>query len=202
MSRLRAAGEEDMLDMGSAWHWARQLHEQVLYPGAVAVDATMGGGGDTEALCELVGESGRVYAFDIQPDAVERTRARLEEKGLLSRARLMCASHARMGELVPERVDAVLFNLGWLPGGDKSVTTLLDSTLKAVNAALKLLRRGGLMTICAYPGHDEGARELEALLEWASALDGRVFQVMVRRYLNQPANTPVMIAVERMREIG
>ena len=80
------------------------------------------------------------------------------------------------------------------------MTTLLDSTLKAVNAALKLLRRGGLMTICAYPGHDEGARELEALLEWASALDGHVFQVMVRRYLNQPANTPVMIAVERMKE--
>ena len=84
------------------------------------------------------------------------------------------------------------------PGGDKSVTTLLDSTLEAVNAALELMKRGGLMTICAYPGHAEGARERDALIDWAAALDGRRYQAMVRRYVNQPGNTPVLIAVEKI----
>ena len=129
-----------MLDMGSAWHWARELQVCAIGEGARVIDATMGGGGDTQALCEMVGESGRVYAFDIQQSAVDRTRARLEEAGLLPRAELFCASHARMAEFVHEPVDAVVFNLGWLPGGDKSVTTLLDSTLEAVNAALELMK--------------------------------------------------------------
>ena len=186
-------------DMGSAWHWARELHERAIGPGARVIDATLGGGGDTLALCELVGAEGRVYGFDIQPDAVRRTRARLDEAGLAERAELICASHARMEEYVHEPVDAVLFNLGWLPGGDKSVTTLTDSTLSAVNAALRLLRPGGLLTICVYPGHAEGARELEALLDWAAHLDGRAYQAMARRYLNQPANTPVLLAVTRIR---
>ena len=99
---------------------------------------------------------------------VDRTRARLEEAGLLPRAELFCASHARMAEFVHEPVDAVVFNLGWLPGGDKSVTTLLDSTLEAVNAALELMKRGGLMTIWrGYPGHAEGgARERDAPIHW------------------------------------
>lgn len=187
-----------MLDMGSAWHWARELQMRAIGEGAHVIDATMGGGGDTQALCELVGASGHVYAFDIQQSAVERTRARLEEAGLASRAELFCASHARMAEFVHEPVDMVVFNLGWLPGGDKSVTTLLESTLVAVNAALELLKRGGLMTICAYPGHAEGARERDALIAWATALDGHKYQAMIRRYVNQPDNTPMLIAVEKI----
>ena len=75
-----------MLDMGSAWHWARELQGRAIGEGARVIDATRGGGGDTQALCEMVGESGRVYAFDIQQSAVDRTRARLEEAGLLPRA--------------------------------------------------------------------------------------------------------------------
>ncbi len=187
-----------MLDMGSARHWARELQNGAIFPGAHVIDATMGGGGDTQALCEMVGADGHVYAFDIQPDAVERTRTRLIQANFIERAELICASHARMAEFVHEEVDAVVFNLGWLPGGDKSVTTLTDTTLIAVNAALSLLKRGGVMTICAYPGHSEGARERDALIDWAEMLDGRCYQAMMRRYLNQPENTPLMIAVERM----
>ena len=186
-------------DMGSAWHWARELHERAIGPGARVIDATLGGGGDTQALCELVGAEGRVYGFDIQPDAVRRTRARLDEAGLAGRAELICASHARMEEYVHEPVDAVLFNLGWLPGGDKSVTTLTDSTLSAVNAALRLLRPGGLLTICVYPGHAEGAREREALIDWAKSLDEKRFDAMLKTYLNQSNDPPLLIAVKKKK---
>ena len=182
-------------DFRSARFWAAELVEPALRDGARAVDATMGNGGDTRWLCRLVGATGKVYAFDIQPEAVSRTRERLEGEGLADRAALFCAGHEHMAEYVPEPVDAVVFNLGWLPGAAHAVTTKVETTLRAVDAALALLKPQGLMTICVYPGHEEGARELDALIKWASTLDPRRFDVIQKRYLNQPNCPPQLIAV-------
>lgn len=186
-------------DFRSARYWAEALIAPALYPGARAVDATMGNGGDTCRLCDLVGEAGRVYAFDIQPEAVARTRAALEARGLVDRATLFCVGHERMAEFVTEPVDAVVFNLGWLPGARHGVTTRVETTLRAVDAALSLIKPDGLMTVCVYPGHDEGARELIALNAWAAALDPRSFDAMIKRYVNQPNDPPQLIAVRRVR---
>ena len=93
--------------------------------------------------------------------------------------------------------DAVMFNLGWLPGAEHGVTTRVETTLQAVNAALEILKEDGVMTICVYPGHDEGAREREALLAWAQALDEKKYDTMLRCYLNQSKLPPLMIAVKR-----
>ena len=187
-------------DFRSARFWAAELLEPVLYPGARAVDATMGNGKDTLWLCRQVGEAGKVYAFDVQPEALARTRALLESEGVAARAALFCEGHERMAEFVPEPVDAIVFNLGWLPGAEHAVTTQTPTTLAAVGAALSLLKPEGLMTICVYPGHEEGARELEALLAWAKALDGRKWDAMLRCYLNQPGMPPQLIAVKRKKE--
>lgn len=186
-------------DFRSARFWAREMIESAMFSGARVVDATMGNGHDTQWLCELAGERGRVYAFDIQPEAVERTRQRLDEAGLGERASLFCAGHERMEEFVDEPVDAVVFNLGWLPGAEHGVTTHTDTTLMAVNAALNLLKEDGLMTVCIYPGHDEGARELDALLQWGAGLDDRRYDVLLKTYLNQPNNPPRMMAIRKKR---
>ncbi|MBQ9951052.1 MAG: methyltransferase domain-containing protein [Clostridia bacterium] len=186
-------------DFRSARFWAREMIEGAMYEGARAIDATMGNGHDTLWLCELAGETGRVYAFDVQPEAVERTRQRLTEAGIASRASLFCAGHERMAEFVEEAVDAVVFNLGWLPGAEHGVTTHTDTTLKAVDAALSLLKEDGLMTVCIYPGHDEGMRELNALLEWGAKLDDRRYDVLLKTYLNQPNNPPRMMAVRKKK---
>ena len=186
-------------DFRSARFWAREMIEQAMFEGARAVDATMGNGHDTQWLCELAGATGRVYAFDVQPEAVRRTEERLAEAGLADRARLFCAGHERMAELVPEPVDAVVFNLGWLPGAEHGVTTRVETTLQAVEAALSLLKEDGLMTVCIYPGHDEGARELHALMHWAEALDPRLYDALVKTYLNQPNDPPRMLAVKKKR---
>jgi hypothetical protein len=184
-------------DFKSARHWARELISDALSRGGVAIDATMGNGHDTLWLCGLVGETGRVYAFDIQAQAVANTASRLAESGMSERAVLFHAGHETMAEHVKERADAIVFNLGWLPGGEKSVTTLTDTTLAAVNAATELLAASGVMTICIYPGHSEGAREKNALLSWAEALDPSIFDVMLRAYLNQPNDPPLMLAIRR-----
>lgn len=186
-------------DFHSARHWARELVEQAVGAGGVVVDATMGNGHDTLWLCELVGDSGRVYAFDIQKAAVEATRARLTEAGLAGRAFLLHAGHERVLELVDEPIDAALFNLGWLPGADHALTTRVPTTMRAVEGCLTRLKEGGLLTICAYPGHEEGERELQTLLNWGAALDNRRYDVMLRRFLNQPQNPPVLLAVKKNR---
>ena len=143
-------------------------------------------------------ESGRVYGFDVQPEAVERSRARLEEAGVDKRARLILDGHQNMADYIaPESADAVMFNLGWLPGAEHAVTTRVETTLQAVNAALEILKEDGVMTICIYPGHEEGAREREALLEWAQKLDEKKYDAMLRCYLNQSKLPPLMIAVKR-----
>ena len=189
-------------DFRSARFWAAELIEPALRDGARAVDATMGNGQDTLWLCRRVGEAGRVYAFDVQPEAVARTRQRLEDAGVAQRAELNCLGHERMAEVVPGPVDVVMFNLGWLPGAAHAVTTRTETTLLAVNAALGLLKPDGLLTVCVYPGHPEGTRELEALTHWAETLDPRCFDALLRRYMNQPNDPPQLIAVKRNRRKG
>ena len=92
-----------------------------------------------------------------------------------------------------------MFNLGWLPGAPHAVTTRVETTLRAVNAALELLREDALLTVCVYPGHEEGAREREALLAWARDLDEKTYDTMLRCYLNQGGDPPLLIAVKKNR---
>lgn len=185
-------------DFRSARYWAAELIERALYDGACAVDATLGNGHDALRLCAQVGKAGRVFGFDIQPEAVERSRERIAAAGLADRARLICAGHERMAEFVPKgSADAIVFNLGWLPGAAHAVTTRVETTLPAVNAALEVLREDGVLTVCVYPGHAEGARERDTLLAWAQKLDPMQYDTMLRCYLNQNNDPPLMIAVKK-----
>lgn len=185
-------------DFRSARFWAAELIESALFEGAHAVDATLGNGHDALWLCGLVGETGHVYGFDVQAKAVERSRARLAEAGVENRADLILDGHQNMRSYVDaQSADVVMFNLGWLPGAAHGVTTQTATTLQAVNAALEVLKEEGLLTICIYPGHEEGAREREALLDWAKNLDEREYDTMLRCYLNQSGDPPLLIAVKK-----
>lgn len=185
------------IDMGIARKWAEELHSAALEPGDAAIDATMGNGYDTLRLCRLVGKTGRVWAFDVQKEALESTQRRLEEAGEAEQARLILSGHENAAEYVCGPVQAVVFNLGWLPGVEHAVRTRSETTLRAVQACLALLAPGGVMTICVYPGHEEGKEELDDLLRWAEGLDPLQFDAVVRRYLNQPLDPPVLIAVQK-----
>ena len=184
-------------DLKSARHWAEELLRQAVGEGSRVVDATLGNGYDTQWLCGLVGDDGHVYGFDVQQAAVDQTAARLEKEGLSQRASLFCVGHQHVKEYVDEEIDAAVFNLGWLPGSDRSVRTQRETAMRAVEDCLDLLKEGGLMTICAYPGHDEGREELNALIQWAERLDARKYDAMIRRYLNQPNDPPVLFAIKK-----
>ena len=142
-----------------------------LREGDIAVDFTMGNGNDTLFLSKAVGESGRVYAFDIQEEALTSTREHLVANGAPENYTLICASHHRVREFVNEQIKAGMFNLGYLPrSGRKAVTTMRETTMPAVEAALELLAPDGVLIVAIYPGHEEGALEGEMLREYFSGL--------------------------------
>jgi len=178
------------------WIASDVLH-QVIQEGDTVIDATLGNGHDTVMLAELVGETGRVIGFDIQPDAVGRTSARLLDAGLLDRCELYAEGHQNIASRVNMSVKAAVFNLGWLPGGDKSVTTLWETTHIAITAALALLVDGGVCTICAYPGHEEGDRERFALMDWLATLRPQEYNVLHHRFLNAGPGAPECFVIQK-----
>ena len=186
-----------MLPLRSARHLASQCLREALRPGDRAVDATMGNGQDTLMLAQLVGPTGRVDAFDIQPSALSNTQARLEEAGCLAQVRLHLAGHETLGEVVPGPVQAIVFNLGWLPGGDKGITTCVKTTGAALEAGLAMLAPGGVLSICAYPGHEEGAREESFVRCFLSALKPQDFNVLEQVFLNASPGAPVFFLAQK-----
>ena len=169
--------------------------------GEVAVDFTMGNGNDTLFLSKTVGESGRVYAFDIQEEALTSTRAHLEENGAPENYTLICASHHRVKEFVKEPIKAGMFNLGYLPrSGKKTVTTMRETTMPAVEAAIELLAPDGALIIAIYPGHEEGALEGDMLREYFATLSRFRICASEFRILNSPTS-PYFFLVEKTARV-
>jgi SAM-dependent methyltransferase len=145
-------------------------------PGDAVVDATAGNGKDTLFLARLVGTGGCVHAFDIQATALQNTRTHITAEAPESAARVVLhhAGHENMAEFLPShlhgRLAAVIFNLGYLPGGDKTVITNSASTLPALTAAASLLRTGGILTVVVYAGHAGAENEACAVEAWFTAL--------------------------------
>ena len=186
-----------MYDFENAGKWTKRIIDSYLTEGMTAVDATMGNGHDTLYLCGKVGRSGKVIAFDVQEQALINTRARLTDAGVIDRAELILDSHEHMDAYLDFAPDLIMFNLGWLPGTPHETTTRVETTLRAVEKALSLLKKGGLMTVCVYPGHEEGMREKKALLAWAAEVNDKLADVWYCGYQNIKAEPPVLIAFAR-----
>lgn len=168
-----------------------------LHEGEVAVDFTMGNGHDTLFLSETVGASGRVYAFDIQEDALISTEAYLKENSAPENYTLICASHHLVKDYVKEPIKAGMFNLGYLPrSGRKQVYTLRETTMPAVEAAIDLLADDGVLIVAIYPGHEEGALEGDMLREYFATLSRFKICASEFRILNSPTS-PYFFLVEK-----
>ena len=169
---------------------------QHLREGDTAVDFTMGNGNDTLFLSQTVGAKGRVFAFDIQQEALISTRAHLEEAGAPQNYELICASHHLVKDYVKEPIKAGMFNLGYLPrSGRKTVTTVRETTMPAVEAAVSLLAPDGVLLVAIYPGHEEGRLEGEMLERYFATLDRRRICVSCFRIVNSPTS-PYFYIVE------
>ena len=176
---------------------AHELLGEVLREGDLAIDATAGNGHDVAFLAEQVGSSGVVYAFDLQKDAIESTRKLLAEKEL-ENVELHQCGHERMDERLPleimGQVAAITFNLGYLPGGDKSVVTQTATTRLALRLSMDLLRSGGLLVVVAYRGHPGGSEECDVVKEELSTLTE---DLSIEGDTAADATSPLLLAAEK-----
>ena len=181
--------------------FAKSLIEKALAPGDIAVDGTVGNGYDTQFLAEVVGENGKVYGFDIQADAIAATTARLEQHQFLDRVVLFQTGHEAVADRIPKedypKIKAAIFNLGYLPGSDKSITTNAATTIAAVNSLLEIMAPEGIIILVIYHGHPQGAIERDELLAYCQNFDQKKAHVLQYQFINQQNNPPFILAIEK-----
>ena len=180
----------------SALNIIHRIISEKVQPGDVCIDATAGRGNDTLFLAELVGESGHVTAFDIQQDAVDSTRALLEQHGMSDRADVLLKSHSEMDEVCEEgTVSCITFNFGWLPKGDHNIFTNKSTSIPAIEKGMKLLKSGGIMTLIIYYGRETGFEERDALLEYLPTIDSNRYTVIEMPFVNRQNCPPIPIII-------
>jgi hypothetical protein len=181
---------------------AHDLIRDTLRPGDIAIDATVGNGHDTVFLAEQVGPSGHVYGFDIQQAAIDSTLEKFRQTQLSDCLTLIHASHAEMNQKIPEHlhgnINAIMFNLGYLPGGDKHIITQTESTLTALTAAARILAVNGIITLMAYPGHQGGDSETDQVENQCERLNPGQFNVRTVYSTEHKDSAPRLFVIRKV----
>ncbi|MBH9580213.1 16S rRNA (cytosine(1402)-N(4))-methyltransferase [Staphylococcus felis] len=177
--------------------FAKQLIETHVNASSVVIDATCGNGWDTQFLAQLVPD-GYVYACDIQAAAVEKTSERVQS---FKNVKVIHTGHEHIIDYIPtqhrQSLDAAIFNLGYLPKGDKSIVTHPDTTICAIENIFKQLSSEGIIVVVVYPGHPEGQIESNAVHQFLSHFDQNMAHVLKYEFINQQNNPPYIVAIEK-----
>ncbi|MGI6509229.1 MAG: tRNA (mnm(5)s(2)U34)-methyltransferase [Erysipelotrichaceae bacterium] len=173
----------------------KYLFKPYLNEESITVDMTVGNGNDTLFLAL---NSRKVYGFDIQKTAIEKTEQLLKGHGL-SNYQLICDCHSEIDRYIKEKVDVFVFNFGYLPKADKTITTTAESSLSALKKALKLLKVDGLIGMTLYYGHESGEIERKAILDYVEQLDYSEFHVVYIKAINQKNKPPEILLVTRKK---
>lgn len=165
--------------------------------GDTVLDATVGNGHDTLILSNLVGPSGRVYGYDIQKVAIDLTKEFLNENSSLDNVTLINDSHEYIDQFINKKLSFIVYNLGYLPKGDKSIKTNSKSTINSIKKALNLLEPKGLLVVTVYVGHAGGPEEKGALEDLLTSLDQKLYGVLKYDFINQANNPPILYCIEK-----
>ncbi len=176
--------------------WCQMRIREMVDTPTFCIDATAGTGRDTEFLCSLLTEEGRVLAMDVQKQALLQTSKRLEQSGHRHQAELVLDGHQHMDRYCGEEsADLIMFNLGYLPGGDHTLATRADTTQIALEKSLKILKKGGVISLMIYSGGDTGFDEKEAVLAWLKELNPKQYTVLVESFYNKPNHPPLPVFI-------
>lgn len=181
--------------------YAQNLLSLSVDKGEIAIDATAGNGHDTLFLTELVGDSGHVYSFDIQQEAVNATIHRLNEHGVSNRASVILDGHEHISNYVHEEIAGAVFNLGYLPGADHHVITKGNTTIQAIEQIIQQLKIGGIIVLVVYHGHEGGKEERDAVIQYVRQLPQKCVHVLRYEFINQKNDPPFIIALEKMKQL-
>jgi len=176
---------------------AQKTIQNELLPNAISLDATMGNGHDTLFLAR---RSQKVYAFDIQQTALDNTLKQLTTHKLSDKVNLIHDSHEFINKHIPksEKMDAIMFNLGYLPRGDTAIITQSNSTISALEQAINHLSPSGVMSILCYPGHQGGQEEMQAVIHWYQQLNSHQFAITIIHSMQETAQSPRLFIVKTL----
>lgn len=183
--------------ISNAVNYVKENVRRKINQNSIVIDATLGNGHDTLFLRQQLNNQGFLYGFDIQKQAIEKTRIRLIENDCNSRVQLIHDGHENFDKYIQEPIDIILYNLGYLPKGNKEITTVSHKTLASIKQGMKLLKKGGIIFITVYPGHPAGAVELEELSSYLHGVDQKEYEVMKVDFFNHRNNPPVILIIER-----
>ncbi|GAF15873.1 SAM-dependent methyltransferase, MraW methylase family [Bacillus sp. JCM 19046] len=180
--------------------YARSLLQSSVEPGDIVVDATAGNGHDTLFLANLVGETGTVISCDIQAEAIRATKNRIEAAGLESRVSLFNQGHQSLNTISlfnKAPIKAAIFNLGYLPKGDKSITTNGNTTILAIEQLLERIVPKGLIILVIYHGHPEGKVEKDEVMSYLQTIPQEEAHIASYGFINQRNAPPFVVAIEK-----
>lgn len=176
----------------------KEVLKQYIQPGDTVIDATAGNGHDTVFLAQLVGKTGHVVSFDIQRQAIEETQKKLLLTGLLPRVTLHQTGHENIEKTLGKiTIQAAVFNLGYLPKGDKKIVTVPETTIAAIKQCLNLCQPGSVVSLMVYFGHDGGPEEKAQVLKFVRELPQQQFTVYQYQIINQINTPPFLLIIEK-----
>lgn len=177
-------------------YWCQEVIRSQVPKGGIYVDATMGNGNDTLMLAGMTESTGKVYAFDIQEKAVKKTEELLKRHGVSDCVRLILDGHENMDRyLLEDSADCICFNFGYLPGADHKIATTADTSVRAIGKALRILKTGGMLSLCIYSGGDTGFEEKERILAYVKELPPKEYTVIQNTYYNRGNHPPMPVFV-------
>lgn len=155
----------------------------------IAIDGTLGNGHDTDFLCL---NFSKVYSFDIQEQACLKYSNKNKDNVIV-----IYDSHHKFDNYINENVDCIMYNLGFLPGTSKEITTKHNTSLESIQKGLEILNPGGIMTICIYTGHNEGKKEQSCILDFLEKISKKEYGVMIHQFLNRSKTAPMLVVIEK-----
>lgn len=164
----------------------------------VAVDMTLGNGNDLRKLFRTLGKESVFYGFDIQELSIQNTKDKFSESEL-SKINLILDSHEYIDKYVKENIDIAVYNLGYLPKGDKKIVTNYKKVINSLEVLLEMLNPNGSVFITFYPGHPSGLEEAIHIKKYLSELNQKEFEIIKFDFINQKNNPPFLIMLEKIK---
>lgn len=191
--------KREIIMLQNALQFSHTLLKEVLTDYDHVVDATMGNGNDTLFLAQAVGPNGKIYAFDVQNQALLKTQQRLVDNKLMKHIELIQDGHEHIENYLTEDevIKAAIFNLGYLPKSDKTRITLPATTRQALDALLKHLSDKGRIVLVSYYGHPGGKEELTMVDHYCQRLPQEQYNVLRYQFINQKNDPPILFCIEK-----
>lgn len=165
------------------------LLNRYLSPEMIVCDMTCGNGWDSQYILQKI-DGGFLYAFDIQERACRNTKTRLSG---FQNFQVIQDSHQNVQKYC-SKCDLAIYNLGYLPHGDKNITTNYHEVIHSLQELMAMHTRYIFLTV--YVGHTAGKEEKVFVEKFLRQVDQQEYNIIKYEFINQKNEAPYVISLE------